>query len=137
MCGEKTGLSSRISPCGGSPPRVRGKAVVAASPIGRCWITPACAGKSFVGIYDISNGKDHPRVCGEKEHRDESYGFLLGSPPRVRGKGMLRSISRFLSRITPACAGKRSMSLPSKAPYQDHPRVCGEKLWLWQGRQRD
>ncbi len=26
VCGEKTGLSSRISPCGGSPPRVRGKA---------------------------------------------------------------------------------------------------------------
>ena len=66
VCGEKTGLSSRISPCGGSPPRVRGK--VATLTFFRLFsgITPACAGKSkFKNIF-FHGCKDHPRVCGEK-----------------------------------------------------------------------
>ena len=65
VCGEKTGLSSRISPCGGSPPRVRGK--VATLTFFRLFsgITPACAGKSkFKNIF-FHGCKDHPRVCGE------------------------------------------------------------------------
>ena len=30
-------------------------------------------------------------------------------------------------RITPACAGKSEKKVPFLPPYQDHPRVCGEK----------
>ena len=30
-------------------------------------------------------------------------------------------------RITPACAGKRSVLIAFQPPVQDHPRVCGEK----------
>ena len=69
-------------------------------------ITPACAGKSCNGGDCWRCLRDHPRVCGEKEHRDESYGFLLGSPPRVRGKGQAQSVATYPPRITPACAGK-------------------------------
>ena len=30
-------------------------------------ITPACAGKSLTGIYEETEWRDHPRVCGEKQ----------------------------------------------------------------------
>ena len=52
-----------------------------------------------------------------------------GSPPRMRGKA-IRSFSdagRF--RITPAYAGKRGMGAAQRMLNQDHPRVCGEKIF--------
>ena len=50
-----------------------------------------------------------------------------GSPPRMRGKG--NSWTGFFRRpgITPAYAGKRNIPFSFQQPYQDHPRVCGEK----------
>ena len=70
----------------GSPPRVRGKAmrVVQSSRCRR--ITPACAGKSCTKRLPMRQGKDHPRVCGEKEQMDFNESMNMGSPPRVRGK---------------------------------------------------
>ena len=32
-----------------------------------------------------------------------------------------------MSRITPACAGKRQIDKAEKETEEDHPRVCGEK----------
>ncbi len=32
--------------------------------------------------------------------------------------------------VTPACAGKSEKQVPFLPPYQDHPRVCGEKKKL-------
>ena len=32
-----------------------------------------------------------------------------------------------LSRITPACAGKRERGCKNGTDFQDHPRMCGEK----------
>ena len=51
----------------------------------------------------------------------------LGSPPRRRGKD--KAITGFHSgqRITPACAGKRSLGLRRRTAAQDHPRMGGEK----------
>ena len=71
--------------------------------------------------------RDHPRVCGEKEAAALSEVYETGSPPRVRGKAFLRFLSRSLSRITPACAGKRGGRTVSFFLIRDHPRVCGEK----------
>ena len=52
----------------------------------------------------------------------------VGSPPRMRGKGIKRG--RFLApiRITPAYAGKSLRRAPQRPLYRDHPRVCGEKF---------
>ena len=33
-------------------------------------------------------------------------------------------------RITPAYAGKSSISCPTSCVQQDHPRLCGEKIFL-------
>ena len=50
-----------------------------------------------------------------------------GSPPPMRGKGDANSIAVFLCRITPAYAGKSSLSACLMMPIKDHPRLCGEK----------
>ena len=70
---------------------------------------------------------DHPRVCGEK---GMAGGLLLsgvGSPPRMRGKVIFIYNSSLMNRITPAYAGKSFVKLDLLCPYEDHPRVCGEK----------
>ena len=51
----------------------------------------------------------------------------LRSPPRVRGKGLCKDFHLCDVGITPACAGKSEKQVPFLPPYQDHPRVCGEK----------
>ena len=107
VCGEKI-LEARHSPIRtGSPPRVRGKA-------GRCrcdrrgnGITPACAGKSQPHYRFRQCPRDHPRVCGEKTSARILLITSAGSPPRVRGKVSSRLFKMPLTRITPACAGKR------------------------------
>ena len=71
----------------GSPPRMRGKALVVEGRNGRIGITPAYAGKST----------------------SESPSTLTtgGSPPRMRGKGACAMLKGIDVRITPAYAGKR------------------------------
>ena len=51
----------------------------------------------------------------------------VGSPPRMRGKGVSFGSSRGGFGITPAYAGKSGRLLLRKEHFQDHPRVCGEK----------
>ena len=69
-------------------------------------------------------------MCGEKTVMVKGQERHLGSPPHVRGKGMLAGIPSMMVRITPACAGKRDhVSIMLKA-FGDHPRMCGEKISL-------
>ena len=69
-------------------------------------ITPACAGKSLVQLFQNLHHEDHPRVCGEK------LSLLLlskadrGSPPRMRGKEFWAVHQLPPLGITPAYAGK-------------------------------
>ncbi len=66
-------------------------------------------------------------MCGEK--RRLQYGWLQrqGSPPHVRGKGLVRAAMAVRQGITPACAGKSNSRIFKDWAAQDHPRVCGEK----------
>ena len=45
----------------------------------------------------------------------------------MRGKGKQNDQNRERGRITPAYAGKRSMTTAKTALIEDHPRLCGEK----------
>ena len=54
----------------------------------------------------------------------------LRSPPRMRGKAKNRCRSCPLTRITPACAGKRTCTATRRCGNGNHPRVCGEKIPL-------
>ena len=66
-------------------------------------------------------------MCGEKNQKDCGFVQFIGSPPRVRGKAEIGYCVNDVVRITPACAGKRSLTLHHERRTKDHPRVCGEK----------
>ena len=127
MCGEKLSISSAHISQTGSPPRVRGKGCVIHFSCPPYGITPACAGKSHIPNTCVTTTWDHPRVCGEKAIVKSPSDKLKGSPPRVRGKGLLQMAGRSEPGITPACAGKSFRSNAVGTLDRDHPRVCGEK----------
>ena len=127
MCGEKFTFNFYNTCKLGSPPRVRGKADSVTNVKRNHRITPACAGKSEKGLIQIEYLEDHPRVCGEKPLFPLFPRLISGSPPRVRGKGFENVITLFQKRITPACAGKRTLTYAGADVLPDHPRVCGEK----------
>ena len=129
VCGEKLSCRCPVLSRLGSPPRVRGKGAMPDGIAGHHRITPACAGKREKGLWRFCEYKDHPRVCGEKQQHSFLTYFITGSPPRVRGKASVLCNTECLSRITPACAGKRMACTTYCTQNWDHPRVCGEK-WL-------
>ena len=94
-------------------------------------ITPACAGKSSLCSPATPATRDHPRVCGEKLAATSAAVETMGSPPRVRGKAGPAAAPCPALRITPACAGKRSVLPRLWCAVGDHPRVCGEKMIHW------
>ena len=111
----------------GSPPRMRGKGISMTSFCAVERITPAYAGKSYAAATDAAKHEDHPRVCGEKFQRSKTRVIPLGSPPRMRGKGIQQGNARVTVRITPAYAGKSFAKRLPPCQLEDHPRVCGEK----------
>ena len=107
VCGEKYTCAAVRACRLGSPPRVRGKVARRGLAFSGFGITPACAGKSSSAKMQPTTRWDHPRVCGEKSLLMKLMCFMVGSPPRVRGKGAVPSAPVAAPRITPACAGKR------------------------------
>ena len=69
---------------------MRGKAGKHRGHVPASRITPAYAGKSPGDENRQDAARDHPRVCGEKRIWPESKAGRLGSPPRMRGKGLCR-----------------------------------------------
>ena len=110
VCGEKDSEKGTAERLPGSPPRVRGKALSSTIKPNTARITPACAGKSLL--------------------RNQCVPDRRGSPPRVRGKVGLVLYNLRPGRITPACAGKRPRHGERVGAAWDHPRVCGEKLFI-------
>ena len=106
-CGEKQAERGSIETRRGSPPHMRGKAGFLRASSFLTGITPAHAGKRHGMIFFSLLAMDHPRTCGEKT-RDDFFQFVgNGSPPHMRGKVKLSSITGYLGGITPAHAGKR------------------------------
>ena len=94
----------------GSSPRVRGTLHRITVRRAKPGIIPACAGNTY---------KDRMRV----EYRE-------GSSPRVRGTRFVDDLPVGQAGIIPACAGNTSARKPSYPPKRDHPRVCGEHMWV-------
>ena len=114
----------------GSPPPMRGKAVLPDAIITAVGITPAYAGKrkgTFAGMIPC---EDHPRLCGEKAPHRAGKTVLLGSPPPMRGKEPQNVTSIKFYRITPAYAGKSISQWHRPYVCKDHPRLCGEKYQI-------
>ena len=127
-CGEKPRVSSPIGRQMGSPPRMRGKGEVEAGKESVDRITPAYAGKRGRCPRPAGRRWDHPRVCGEKIRARLHPRFLVGSPPRMRGKERKRCCTATGTGITPAYAGKSRLHTSVLPWRRDHPRICGEKL---------
>ena len=131
VCGEKFSPRHVLLGHQGSPPRVRGEVRGHGRRHGDAGITPACAGRSTSPFKRVWMRKDHPRVCGEKSIISMSSMRFSGSPPRVRGEEDGAYSYLGPTGITPACAGRRTMTDFDLICEQDHPRVCGEKMpWL-------
>ena len=90
-------------------------------------ITPAYAGKRQNFDFLFFQCKDHPRLCGEKNHDHGRHRYQAGSPPPMRGKASQKVFFPHVQRITPAYAGKSSNSNTYFPAVLDHPRLCGEK----------
>ena len=106
MCGEKMMKAGSNCAMLGSPPRMRGKVVAVEERDHHLGITPAYAGKRS-GSRGIQGGqRDHPRVCGEKSGAALRGSAAMGSPPRMRGKGIQQGDCWVTVGITPAYAGK-------------------------------
>ena len=127
VCGEKPAGGIVVRNRGGSPPRMRGKAVHRFPDSVRPGITPAYAGKSLLCLFCLRFGWDHPRVCGEKTASCTVCKVSMGSPPRMRGKALQCFNNVCFAGITPAYAGKSVQTVETVAARWDHPRVCGEK----------
>ena len=111
----------------GSPPRGRGKALLAECRHGVVGITPAWAGKRPQTAHRVKPQQDHPRVGGEKPRQQGNQRTGVGSPPRGRGKVLVTRSLVSRTGITPAWAGKSCLYVLSRSSVRDHPRVGGEK----------
>ena len=70
VCGEQVENAWLDMPAAGSPPRVRGTAMVVLALACPRRITPACAGNRLLLRLHRRLDLDHPRVCGEQTPRD-------------------------------------------------------------------
>ena len=50
----------------------------------------------------------------------------------MRGKVAADLVTVYLDRITPAYAGKSNVGMLNIRSEGDHPRLCGEKNWIFQ-----
>ena len=87
-------------------------------------------GKASNKSANARHSWDHPRLCGEKCCGTVQRSRGAGSPPPMRGKVAHFTRTRKHVRITPAYAGKRSLNPDNVILVQDHPRLCGEKVWI-------
>ena len=130
MCGEYITALGGVHSIAGSPPRVRGIPIPLLYSPANARITPACAGNTWTGTRAAKLDRDHPRVCGEYSAHCEKVPHHGGSPPRVRGILTKRHNGPLSSGITPACAGNTYVRFAKVGYEGDHPRVCGEYLFV-------
>ena len=124
---EKSALSAKRCDLAGSPPPMRGKGSVPCFPALLYGITPAYAGKSWARTRAFPSCWDHPRLCGEKSAGIAYSCRAVGSPPPMRGKGVVVPAQIHDVGITPAYVGKSTAAVRPPRRRRDHPRLCGEK----------
>ena len=126
VCGEHGFQKRRKRTVEGSSPRMRGALLRVGGEIAVLGIIPAYAGSTLLPRRVRSNSRDHPRVCGEHAHHEDSEARYPGSSPRMRGAPHGRAGRAGRLGIIPAYAGSTSSHPPPRGHNWDHPRVCGE-----------
>ena len=105
MCGEHTGDQYDCKPGKGSSPHVRGTLIGRGRGAAAAGIIPACAGNTRNYRSRSCSRRDHPRMCGEHDHRRLLSWSISGSSPHVRGTPGSPNRRTSRARIIPACAG--------------------------------
>ena len=77
-----------------------------------------------------TNGRDHPRMCGDHIVAGGGRNDAEGSPPHVRGPLTNGTLLIGNSGITPACAGTTILFILNPPNMWDHPRMCGDHVFV-------
>ena len=112
----------------GSPPHTRGRYILGSLQEGCTRFTPAYAGKILHRYASVDHEWVHPRIRGEDHVQDQHQHCRRGSPPHTRGRSFFDVVGLFLSRFTPAYAGKICGQASCGGIWQVHPRIRGEDL---------
>ena len=94
-------------------------------------IIPALAGNTLPASLLMCSNRDHPRACGEHEHRAVTPPVTQGSSPRLRGTLSVRHCVTNPRGIIPALAGNTGNEKTNVFRARDHPRACGEHVAHW------
>ena len=132
VCGEHTCSALAVPVARGSSPRMRGTRVQQFASTLQHGIIPAYAGNTRYPPYCPQAVPDHPRVCGEHPRAPIMKFHGAGSSPRMRGTPTCADYEIPWRGIIPAYAGNTQDSGILRRFSRDHPRVCGEHLWLSQ-----
>ena len=132
VCGEHTCSALAVPVTRGSSPRMRGTRVQQFASTLQHGIIPAYAGNTRYPPYCPQAVPDHPRVCGEHPRAPIMKFHGAGSSPRMRGTPTCADYEIPWRGIIPAYAGNTQDSGILRRFSRDHPRVCGEHLWLSQ-----
>ena len=113
-----------------SSPRVRGAGRGRQKADEQKGIIPARAGSRLGPLPPRWWRRDHPRACGEQDIERCRTRALVGSSPRVRGAVTCVDSLTPTFGIIPARAGSRPGWLGCRTRGWDHPRACGEQIYL-------
>ena len=135
VCGEHERLDHQQVRRSGSSPRMRGAPLLRQSGTWPSGIIPAYAGSTLPAVCFRCCRWDHPRVCGEHAIVAARALYDAGSSPRMRGAPNGGSSDGLLRGIIPAYAGSTLPAVCFRCCRWDHPRVCGEHVYLNEGRE--
>ena len=130
VCGEHPPPLAVPKNAMGSSPRMRGTRACCGMFRSLTGIIPAYAGNTFIADLMHAGHGDHPRVCGEHFRYVGYCDMPAGSSPRMRGT-LVDGLGRPRAwRIIPAYAGNTQDADNLLADPEDHPRVCGEHVYM-------
>ncbi len=136
-CGEHQPARRVRKSFTGSSPRMRGALHAARHDEACRGIIPADAGSTPGPDGSAARSRDHPRGCGEHGSPWLTNTAQPGSSPRMRGAPADRPVRPPIPGIIPADAGStRSWPAP-RVRSRDHPRGCGEHLFLTRNNSTD
>ena len=131
MRGERPYIWDETMASFGSSPHARGTQIDSRRCASASRFIPACAGNARSGHPKDHHLPVHPRMRGERMRRAVVSTFRFGSSPHARGTLLggfgLRPEPRFI----PACAGNAPPSDRPVSPPAVHPRMRGERPYIW------
>ena len=125
VCGADPPSRRIRRPQRGSPPRVRSRPPPRRLHNPMAGITSACAEQTSWARWPCRRTWDHLRVCGADIPPVCVWGWLSGSPPRVRSRLPVGHGACVLGGITSACAEQTILRRSGWLGWGDHLRVCG------------